>query len=177
MRRPSVRAKLPVGFAMDMSLSFRTTIILRVAAAQLLSASKLVPFAIAASPITATTFSSVPFLSRAAARPSATESATPACPAIAASAFDSFGFGKPDIPPIFLSVGNSSQRPVSSFHAYAWCPTSHTTRSRSGSNTSRSAIAISTAPSEDARCPPFFETVSRILCLTSSAFTSPPPCA
>ena len=51
----------------------------RVAPAQLFSASKLVPFAMDASPMTATTCSFPPRRSRAAARPPATESATPAC--------------------------------------------------------------------------------------------------
>ena len=117
MSRPRSRAKLPVGLEMLISLSFKTTISFFVAAAQLFSASKLTPFAIAASPMTATTFSSVPFLSRAAANPAATESATPAWPATAASAADSAGFGNPDTPPSFLSVSNLSLRPVSIFHA------------------------------------------------------------
>ena len=47
----------------------------------LLSASNEMPFVSAASPKMQTTFSSVPFLSRAAAMPSAAESAVPAWPA------------------------------------------------------------------------------------------------
>ena len=119
MRRPSSLAKLPVGREMLISLSFSTTIIFVVAAAQLLRASKLTPFAIDASPTTAITCSCDLRWSLAAARPAATESATPACPATAASASDSDGFGKPETPPICLRVSKRSLRPVSIFHAYA----------------------------------------------------------
>ena len=156
---------------MPILLSFRTMITFPVVATQLLSASKDVPFTSDASPVTATTFSRPPILSRAKASPSATEMATPACPATAASAGDSAGFGKPEIPPNLRSVLNDPSRPVSSFQAYAWCPTSHTTRSCTGSNTSARAIAISTAPREDARWPPFSSTVSQMTRRISSAVT------
>ena len=145
------------------------------AVTQLFSASKLVPFESAASPTTATTHSSPPRAVRAAARPSATEIATPACPATAASARDSAGLGKPEIPPSFRSVLKRSARPVRIFHAYAWWPTSQTMRSFSGSKVSASASASSTAPSDDARCPPFLDTASRMRVRMSSAVIIPPP--
>ena len=84
---------------------------------QLLSASKQVPLTNDESPITATTCSSDPLRSRAAAKPSATESATPAWPATAASARDSAGFGKPEMPPIWRNVPKRSARPVRIFQA------------------------------------------------------------
>ena len=98
-------------------MSFKTTITFRQAEAQLLSASKHVPLTKEESPITATTCSSEPFRSRAAAMPSATESATPAWPATAASARDSAGFGNPETPPIRRSVPKRSARPVRIFQA------------------------------------------------------------
>ena len=153
---------------MLISLSFSTTISFFVAATRLLSASKLVPFAIAESPTTATTCSAVPRASRAAASPAATDSATPAWPATAASARLSAGFGNGATPSSRRSVEKSfPPRSVRIFHAYAWWPTSHTMRSTSGSNASASAIAISTAPSDEARCPPFLSTASSIIPLIS----------
>src|SRR5574344_2417984 len=116
---PSSFEKLPVGLEIDMPLSLRMTMTFLVAPTQLLRASKLVPFTIDASPTTATACSSVPLRSRAAAHPSATESATPAWPATAASHADSRGLGKPEIPPSVHSVPSAASRPVRIFQAYA----------------------------------------------------------
>ena len=142
---------------------------------QLLSASRLVPFDSDASPTTATTCSSPPRAVRAAAMPSATEIATPAWPATAASARDSAGLGKPEMPSSRRKVSKRSARPVRIFHAYAWWPTSQTMRSFSGSNVCASAIASSTAPSDEARCPPLRETAARMRLRISSAVIIPPP--
>ena len=117
MRRPRNRAKLPAGFEIAMPLSLRMTITFFVAAAQLLSASKECPLTIDPSPMTATTCSSVPLRSRAAAYPSATESALPAWPATAASACDSAGFGNGEMPYRRRRVPNASLRPVRIFQA------------------------------------------------------------
>ncbi len=58
---------------------------------------------------------------------------------------------------------------MSSLWAYAWCPVSHTIRSRGESITRCSASVISTAPSELARCPPVAWTVRIIFSRSSAA--------
>ena len=156
-------------------LSLRTMISLPVALAQLLIASKQVPLVRVPSPTTATTLASFPSLSRAKAKPSATEMATPAWPATAASAGDSWGEGKPESPLKRRREGKESARPVSIFHAYDWWPTSQTMRSELGSKTSARAMASSTAPREEARCPPFSRTVSRMRSRISDAVKRCPP--
>ena len=64
-----------------------------------LSASKAMPPERAASPMTATIFSSPPDRSRASAKPSATDSESDAWPDGCTSKGLSSGFGKPDRPP------------------------------------------------------------------------------
>ena len=98
----------PTFFAIDISLSFSTTIIFLVVVAILLNASKVTPFVRAASPRTATIFSSVPFLSRAAAKPNAADAAVPAWPAPKASCSLSNLLQNPLMPSVCLSPSNLS---------------------------------------------------------------------
>ena len=115
--RPKARESAPVGRPIDISLSLRTTSRREAVSRTLFSASSETPHAADASPTTATTASDVPRRSRAAARPSAAETAVPACPAPKASYGDSHRFWKPERPSVRRSVRKRSARPVSSFHA------------------------------------------------------------
>ena len=110
--------------------------------------------------------------SRAAARPTPMLTPVPACPPSKTSCSLSDRRGKPPMPSIWRSVSNRSHRFVSSLCAYAWCPVSHTIRSRGESITRCSASVISTAPSELARCPPVWWTVRIIFSRSSRARVS-----
>ena len=102
----------PTFFDMEHSLSLSIIIRLDLSVPALLSASSAIPPVMAPSPITATTFSSLPKRSLEAAKPRAAEIEVEACPAPKASQSLSFLLGKPDSPSIFLSLLSPSFLPV-----------------------------------------------------------------
>ena len=132
--RPSVLLMAPTLGEMDIPLSFTIRMMSRSEWPALFIPSYERPQVSAPSPTTATTLCCSPFRSRAVAIPSAADIAVPAWPAPKWSCSLSLRLRKPEIPSRCRRVGNGSSRPVRSFQAYAWWPTSHTILSPGESN-------------------------------------------
>ena len=112
--------------AIDISLSLSTTMMSRSEWPALFSPSYARPDVRAPSPRIATTLSSSPLMSRAAAMPSAAEMAVAAWPAPNVSYGLSVRLRKPETPLSCRSVSIPALRPVRSLCGYPWWPTSHT---------------------------------------------------
>ena len=108
----------PTFLEIERSLSLSIIIKLELRVPALLSASSAIPPVMAPSPITATTFSFVPFRSLAATIPRAAEIEVEACPVPNASQLLSLLLGKPDKPSSFLKLSNLSLLPVSILCTY-----------------------------------------------------------
>ncbi len=132
--RPRIVLIAPTLGEMDIPLSFTIRMMSRSEWPALFIPSYERPQVSAPSPTMATTLWSSPRRSRAVAMPSAADIAVPAWPAPNWSCSLSLRLRKPEMPSHCRRVGNDSLRPVSSFQAYAWCPTSHTTLSVGESN-------------------------------------------
>ena len=113
-----------------MSLSFRMTSRFVGSEPAWFRASNAIPAVIAPSPITATTRRSSPSRSAPTAIPSAALIEVLECPTPKVSYSLSERAGNGASPPGCLMVWSWSRRPVSTLCGYAWCPTSHTIRSR-----------------------------------------------
>ncbi len=137
-------------------LSLRTITTGRWGASAMLSrASQASPPVRAPSPTTATICRSVsPASAPALAMPSAYDRAADAWECSIWSCADSSRLGYPDRPPRCRRPVNSPARPVTILWTYAWCPTSHSSRSRGESKTRCSARVSSTTPGLGPRCPP-----------------------
>ena len=98
---------------MDMLLSLRITRMSALLEPALFSPSQASPPVSAPSPITATTFSPVPFILAASASPSAADTEVEEWPVPKESYSLSDIFGKPLIPPSVLMPRKASRRPVS----------------------------------------------------------------
>ncbi len=109
----------PTAGAIDMSLSFRTTMKSRPVWPALLSASYARPHPIAPSPMMAATLKSWSVRSRPTAMPQAAEIDVAACPAPNASYSDSSRRRNGASPPLVRMVGSRSLRPVRILWMYA----------------------------------------------------------
>ena len=107
----------PTVFEIAISLSLSTAIRSGLSCPMWLTASMDIPLGNEPSPTTATTCHDSPLRSRAAAMPTAEESAVPAWPVWNQSCGLSCGLGNPDTPPNLRSVPNASRRPVMSLCA------------------------------------------------------------
>ena len=110
---PRYLAIPPTFFEIDILLSFKIMIRFDFICSALFRASKAIPPESAPSPMTATTFSSLPRRSRALARPSATDNDVELCPVLNVSARFSLTFGNPLKPSSRRRLRKSFSLPVS----------------------------------------------------------------